>query len=60
VIVPPPVAPPLVPDDVPIVVPDKTVTRVRGEKAQPILDQLEAFFDEHADQDVVVTWRVKE
>jgi hypothetical protein len=60
VIARPPVAPPLVPDDVSIVVPDRTVTRVRGEKAQPILDQLEAFLDEHADQDVVVTWRVKE
>lgn len=34
--------------------------RTKGTAADPVLEQLAAFLDEHADTDVVVEWRVRE
>jgi len=50
---PPPPPPPRKPDDVFLVLPE-------GSPKQPVLDQLAAFLDAHAHQQVVVEWRVQE
>jgi hypothetical protein len=55
-----PVAPPLTPDDVPLVLPRGQAVRGKGSPAQPVLAQLAAFLGEHPDQQVVVEWRVQE
>ena len=53
---------PRTPDDIPLRVPPSaaygSARRARGQRAEPVLDELRTFLDAHADDDVTVEWRV--
>ena len=59
----PPVVPPIGPNDVDIPVPTHQggrAVRAQGAPARAVLEQLESFLAAHADEQVVVEWRVSE